>query len=49
MIGLRVMPRWLVIPATRWMLRVIRIAIGPRNPLQDAAVARLNRQPSPTS
>jgi uncharacterized protein (DUF2236 family) len=43
MIGLRAMPRWLVVPATRWLLRVLRIAIGPENPIQDAAIARLNR------
>jgi uncharacterized protein (DUF2236 family) len=49
MIGLRAMPRWLVVPATRWLLRILRIAIGPENPIQDAAIARLNRQSSRTS
>jgi hypothetical protein len=43
MIGLRALPRWLVVPATRGLLRVLRIAIGPENPIQDAAIARLNR------
>lgn len=49
MIGLRAMPRWLVVPTTRLLLRVLRIAIGPENPIQDAAIARINRpslQPS---
>jgi uncharacterized protein (DUF2236 family) len=49
MIGLRAMPRWLVVPATRWLLRVLRIAIGPENPIQDAAIARLNRLSSEVS
>ncbi|MEY4569748.1 MAG: hypothetical protein RLZZ398_1187 [Verrucomicrobiota bacterium] len=48
MIGLRAMPRWLVVPTTRCLLRILRIAIGSENPIQDAAIARLNRQ-SPTS
>ncbi len=43
MIGLRSMPRWLVDPATLWLLRILRIAIGPENPIQDAAISRLNR------
>jgi uncharacterized protein (DUF2236 family) len=49
MIGLRAMPRWLVVPATRWLLRLLRIAIGPENPIQDAARARLDRRPSSVS
>ncbi len=44
MVGLHAMPRWLVIPATRSLLGVLRIAIGPENPIQDAAIARINRQ-----
>lgn len=49
MIGLRPMPRWLVVPTTRLLLRVLRLAIGPENPIQDAAMARISRpslQPS---
>ena len=41
MIGLRAMPRWLVVPATRLLLRILRVAIGRENPIQDAAIARL--------
>lgn len=43
MIGLGAMPRWLVIPATRALLSALRVAIGPENPIQDAAIARINR------
>jgi uncharacterized protein (DUF2236 family) len=43
MIGLRAMPRCLVVPATRLLLGVLRVAIGPENPIQDAAIARINR------
>ncbi|MFZ9936920.1 MAG: oxygenase MpaB family protein [Luteolibacter sp.] len=43
MIGLREWPRRLVIPATRLLLRFLRFAIGPENPIQDAALARINR------
>ena len=44
MIGLRAMPHWLVVPTTRWLLRLIRLAIGSGNPIQEAAIVRLNRQ-----
>jgi uncharacterized protein (DUF2236 family) len=43
MIGLRAMPRWLVVSSTRWLLRMLRIAIGKENPIQDAAIARIKR------
>lgn len=42
-IGLRVMPREIVVPVTRWFLRVLRFAIGPENPIPDAARARMAR------
>ena len=43
MLGLRAKPRWFVIPATRLTLRVMRAAIGPESPIEDAALARLER------
>lgn len=43
MIGLRTFPRWIVASTTRLLLRVLRIAIGPENPIQDAALDRLKR------
>jgi len=49
MIGLRAMPGWLVVPVTRMFLRILRIAIGPENPIQDTAIERLNRAASPAS
>lgn len=42
-LGLRPGPRWLVIPATRFILRAIRLAIGPESPIEDAALHRLRR------
>lgn len=43
MLGLTAPPRWLVAPVTRAMLRTIRWAIGPESPIEDAALARLER------
>lgn len=43
MLGLRCLPRPVVRPLTRGLLRSIRIAIGPESPLEDAAIARLTR------
>lgn len=43
MLGLRPRSRWFVIPVTRFVLRAIRIAIGPESPIEDAALARLRR------
>jgi uncharacterized protein (DUF2236 family) len=43
MLGLRAKPRWLVVPATRLTLRIMRAAIGPESPIEDAALARLAR------
>lgn len=42
MIGLRVMPRGVIIPITRCFLAFLRFAIGPENPIQDAAIARMS-------
>ena len=46
MIGMKVWPRTVVIPVTRWFLRMLRWIIGPENPIQDAAIARLARSRS---
>lgn len=43
MAGFRTMPRWLIVPVTRAFLRFLRFAVGPEDPLQDAAIARLKR------
>jgi uncharacterized protein (DUF2236 family) len=43
MIGLRTMPRVIVVPFTRWFLQVLRFAIGPDDPIQEAAIARMAR------
>jgi uncharacterized protein (DUF2236 family) len=43
LLGLRAKPRWLIQPLTRAVLRVMRTAIGPESPIEDAAKARLAR------
>lgn len=43
MIGLRTMPRMVLVPFTRWFLQVLRFAIGPEDPIQEAAIARMAR------
>lgn len=43
MLGLRSGPRWLVVPATRFLLRAIRVLIGPESPIEDGALRRLKR------
>lgn len=43
MIGLRVMPRWVVVPITRCFLKVLRFAVGPEDPIQEAAIERMRR------
>ena len=43
MLGLRSGPRWLVIPATRFLLKAIRVLIGPESPIEDGALRRLRR------
>jgi uncharacterized protein (DUF2236 family) len=43
LIGLRVMPREIVVPVTRLFLRFLRFAVGPENPIPDAAIARMAR------
>jgi len=41
--GLRVLPRGIVVPVTRFFLRFLRFAVGPENPIPDAAIARMAR------
>lgn len=43
MLGLKASPRWLVQPLTRGLLRLIRWAIGPESPIEDAGRDRLIR------
>ena len=43
LLGLRAGPRWLVVPATRFLLRAIRVLIGPESPIEDGALRRLKR------
>jgi len=43
LLGLRSSPRWLIVPLTRATLRLIRWAIGPESPLEEAALTRLAR------
>ncbi|MEN9535328.1 MAG: hypothetical protein RLZ22_379 [Verrucomicrobiota bacterium] len=43
LIGLKPLPLCILRPITRTLLKTIRLAIGPENPLVDAAIARLKR------
>jgi uncharacterized protein (DUF2236 family) len=43
LIGIRGYPLWLLRPVTRNLLRVMRFAIGPESPIEDAAIARITR------
>jgi len=43
MIGVRSLPLKVVGPATRGLLKAISFAIGPDNPIEEAAIARLRR------
>ena len=43
MLGLTPKPRWLSVPITRFVLRAIRVGIGPESPIEDAALQRLRR------
>ena len=43
LIGLKSLPLSVLRPITRTLLKSIRLAIGPENPLEDVAKARLNR------
>jgi len=43
LLGLRAKPDWLIRPLTRWVLRLMRLAIGPESPIEDGAKRRLRR------
>ena len=43
LIGLRGWPLWFTRPVTTTLLRIMRFAIGPESPIEDAAIARLKR------
>jgi uncharacterized protein (DUF2236 family) len=43
MIGVKSPPLWLIGPVTRVFLKLLRLAIGPHSPLEEAAIARLRR------
>jgi hypothetical protein len=43
LIGLKSLPLSVLRPITRTLLKSIRLAIGPENPLVDAAIARLKQ------
>jgi uncharacterized protein (DUF2236 family) len=43
LLGLRAAPRWLIVPATRAALRLIKLAVGPESPVEQAARDRLAR------
>jgi hypothetical protein len=43
LIGLRGWPLWFTRPVTTTLLRMMRFAIGPESPIEDAARARLKR------
>jgi len=43
MAGFRSLPRWVIVPVTRVFLRFLRFAIGPEDPIREAAIDRLKR------
>jgi uncharacterized protein (DUF2236 family) len=43
LLGLSAKPGWLIKPLTRFVLRFMRLAIGPESPIEDASIARLKR------
>lgn len=43
MLGLKPKPRGIIVPLTRFVLRAIRIGIGPESAIEDAALRRLRR------
>ena len=42
-LGLKAKPRWIIQPLTRFVLRAMRVAIGPESPIEDGAIDRLKR------
>ena len=43
LLGLRAGPRWIIVPVTRVALRLIKLAVGPESPVEQAARDRLTR------
>ena len=43
LLGLRSKPRWIIQPLTRFVLKFMRILIGPESPIEDGSIARLKR------
>jgi len=43
LVGLKPWPKWIVVPTTRTLLRLMRLAIGSHSPLEEAALSRLAR------
>ncbi len=43
LLDLMAWPRWIVIPTTRFLLKAIRVLIGPESPIEDGALRRLRR------
>lgn len=43
LLKLRTAPRWIVIPTTRFMLRLLTLLIGPESAIEDGALQRLKR------
>jgi len=43
LLGLCAKPGWLIKPLTRFVLKFMRLAIGPESPIEDASIARLKR------
>lgn len=43
LLQLKAKPKWLIVPATRFTLKLLRWGIGPESPIEDSAIARLKR------
>jgi uncharacterized protein (DUF2236 family) len=43
LLGLRAWPNFIIVPVGRALLRLMRFAIGPKSPIEEAAIARLVR------
>ena len=43
LLGLRAKPQWIIQPLTRFVLKFMRMAIGPESPIEDGSIARLKR------
>lgn len=43
LLGLKAKPQWFIQPLTRFVLRFMRLAIGPESPIEDGSIERLRR------